>query len=175
MLDDASRGKAVPKLTVTLNPDAVSETKLPLSGDSLNFAIMRKDGTSSNAWGVKVNKNNGEAFVYCRDNMQETKASLHKSGHHRYGIREEKYDDLVKSGLIEPGHDRTWMRWLEPPTSGPDLRPSFCIYFPSWGIALTEDDRETRRHDWDARQIWDSNQIWIAGVDSPFMLVVFLH
>ena len=110
--ENAMQGKAIPKPTVTLNPNAVIETELPLGGDSLNFAVMRKDGTSSNAWGVKVNKNNGGAFVYCRDNMNEVKASLHQSGDYRYGIRHEKYDGLVKSGVLEPGADRTWIRWV---------------------------------------------------------------
>ena len=172
MSEYAMQGKAIPKLLVTLNPNAVGKKELPLGGDSLNFAVMRKDGTSSNAWGVKVNRNNGGAFVYCRDNMNVVKASLHQSGDHRYGIRHEKYNGLVESGLLEPGADRTWIRWIEPPTSGPGLIPSFNIYFPSWGIALTEEMRKINRDDWNAKQIWDSNQICIEGVDSPFILVV---
>ena len=106
--------------------------------------------------------------------MNEVKASLHQSGDYRYGIRHEKYDGLVKSGVLESGADRTWIRWVYPPTSGPGFMPGFHIYFPSWGIALTEEIRSTNRDDWDSKQFWDSDQIWIEGVDSPVMLMVSL-
>ena len=48
MSEYAMQGKAIPKLLVTLNPNAVGKKELPLGGNPLNFAVMRKDGTSSN-------------------------------------------------------------------------------------------------------------------------------
>ena len=48
------------------------ESRLPLNTSPLKFAVLNKDGTSSNAWGVIIEKD-GSAYVYCRDNMKEIK------------------------------------------------------------------------------------------------------
>ena len=56
-----------------------SASSLPLRNSPMRFAVMRKDGLSSNAWRVWVDPA-GDAYVLCRDHMKEMKASLHQSG-----------------------------------------------------------------------------------------------
>ncbi|MCY4557224.1 MAG: hypothetical protein OXF79_12770 [Chloroflexi bacterium] len=52
---------------------------LPLRDSPIRFAVMREDCLSSNALRVWVGSD-GSAYVACRDNMKEMKASLHQSG-----------------------------------------------------------------------------------------------
>ena len=52
---------------------------LPLRTNPTRFAVMRRDGMSSNTWGVYV-ENKGEVYIACRDHMKPQKISLHKSG-----------------------------------------------------------------------------------------------
>ncbi len=53
--------------------------KLPIKQNPIRFAILYRNGCTSNAWGVQV-RPAGDAYVYCRDNMQAQHVSLHASG-----------------------------------------------------------------------------------------------
>ena len=38
--------------------------ELPLRIDCIRFAVMRRNGLTSNAWGVRVEQT-GDAYIYC--------------------------------------------------------------------------------------------------------------
>ena len=52
---------------------------LPLTQGPVNFSVARSDGKLSNRWGVYIG-GKGDAYVYCRDNPNAEKVSLHVSG-----------------------------------------------------------------------------------------------
>ena len=49
---------------------------LPFRDRPVRFAVMRKDGLSSNAWRVWVEAA-GDAYVLCRGHMKGMKAGIH--------------------------------------------------------------------------------------------------
>ena len=69
---------------------------LPLRSSPIRFAVMRKDGLSSNAWRVWVEPA-GDAYVACRDHMKEMKASLHQSGTQHIGFTSESSIEMAKA------------------------------------------------------------------------------
>ena len=147
-----------PELVVYVNREVCHQSELPLRESPLRFAILRKDGTTSNAWGVRVDRN-GEVYVVCRDNMKELKISLHASGERHIAFTKE-------SGLEMTDGSRFWNKWNELPLDGSKVMPSFHIFFPSWGIGLTEDMRNSNS------RVWDTNQLFIDGVESPYRIAV---
>lgn len=120
---------------------------------------MRKNGLSSNAWGVYVD-NSGEVYIACRDSAREVKVSLHKSGQQHIAFTKE-------SGIRTMEGNRFWNQWTEPHhSSSSPLIPSFKLVFPSWTLGLTYDDRKSNS------KIWDKNQIIVESSDSPFVTQV---
>ena len=76
---------------------------LPLRSSPMRFAVMRKDGLSSNAWRVWVDPA-GDAYVLCRDHMKEMKASLHQSGKQHIAF-------TSKTGIEMTKGSRFWNQW----------------------------------------------------------------
>lgn len=149
----------------TGNPPGLAEfldQGLPLirGTKSINFAVMRSNGLSSNSWGVTVSKQN-DIYLYCRDHMQDVKVSLHQSGTQYVGFTEQ-------SGLYRLGN-RRWHQWLEAEAyNGPNMVPSFSLFFPSWGLGLTE---EVRKED---PKVWDASQVYLPGAESPLATTISL-
>ncbi len=104
---------------------------LPMVQGPVNFTVLRSDGKFSNRWGVQVN-GKGDAYVYCRDNPNAEKVSLHASGHQHISIR----SDVAKSAGVE---SRFGNRWNEPEFDS-EAVATFTLLFPPWGVGLEQAD-----------------------------------
>ena len=133
--------------------------KLPLRRSPIRFAVTMRNGLTSNTWGIRI-ANTGDAYIYCRDNMTETKISLHKSGKQHIAFTEGSGYEMT------PG-SRFWNQWWEPPQQDPAVL-TLKLVFPGWGIGLNEDERNK------ARSKWDKNQIVIEGDDDFLTVVSFI-
>lgn len=139
-----------------------SGVQLPLREGPLRFAVMRKDGMSSNSWRAWV-ESPGDFYIKCRDNMSEIKISLHKSGKHQIAFTTESKLEMT------PG-SRFWDRWTEPLyIDRLNLQPTFKLYFPSWGLSLSNEDR--LQHP----ETWDKNEILISTSDKDLMTTVSFY
>ena len=132
--------------------------ELPLRESPIRFAVTMKNGLTSNTWGLKVEKD-GDAYIFCRDNMKEQKISLHKSGKQHIAFSKGSGHEMT------PG-SRYWNQWREPQQQRPPM-PSFKLVFPSWATTVNGEAREG------CRSKWDSNQILIEGDDELITVVLF--
>ncbi len=118
------------------------------------FAVIRQDLLSSNSWKVAVDRN-GNAYILCRDAMKEMKTSLHESGKQHVAFNSET-ELLTKDG------SRFLHKMEEPQTYvGPELTPSFNLFFPSWGLSLTPKIRQADP------TTWNSQVSFIAAAEEP--------
>ena len=118
------------------------------------FAVIRQNTLSSNSWKVLVDKK-GNAYICCRDNMKEIKASLHESGQQHVAFTSE-------SGLLTTYGDRFLQKMEEPETyTGPTLTPCYNLFFPSWGLSLTPEMRHA------APRVWSNQVTFIDAADEP--------
>ncbi len=85
------------------------KTGLPLRKPPLNFSIRRPDGLFSKRWGVNTN-GKGDAYIYCRDDADGEKVSLHASGRQHISLSgrvlDEEHDGV---GLNQCGMSRISM------------------------------------------------------------------
>ena len=132
---------------------------LPLTKSPITFAVLWKNGQTSNTWGVRVEKE-GDVYIYCRDNMKEVKISLHKSGKQHIAYTKGSGSEMT------PGN-RFWNQWREP-QHGNQAIPSFRLYFPNWGTRLGEEERNK------ATSKWNKNQILIEADDELLTAVSFV-
>ena len=138
------------------NPRIKHDLTLPLRTSPTRFAVTRRDGITSNAWGVYVDKK-GEIYIACRDHMKTQKISLHKSG--------KRHIAFLPSFETTKG-DRFLDEWWEPEYDGDyKMVPTFNLFFPSWALCLTQEIRNTN-------PVWDTNQIYIEAVESPMATIV---
>ena len=141
------------------NPAIGHEVALPLRGSPIRFGVLRKNGLSSNAWGVWSEKS-GDIYVACRDHMKELKISLHQSGKQHIAFTSE-------SGLQMTEGSRFWDQWWEPQFhNGSKVVPSFNLLFPSWALSLTKAMRDANP------KVWNKNQIFVEAAESPVATVV---
>ena len=132
---------------------------LPLRTSPIRFAAMRKDGLSSNAWRVWVEEA-GDAYVACRDNMKEMKASLHQSGKQQIAFTSETGIEIVKGS-------RFWNQWTEPQYyDGSNVVPTLNLLFPDWALTLTEEMRQSNSG------IWNTNSLFVEAAESPLATVI---
>ena len=132
-----------------------NDLSLPLRESPTRFAVMRRDGMSSNAWGVYVAE--GEIYIACRDHMKDRKISLHRSG---------KRHVALHSGLETTEGNRFLDEWWDPQCNdSAEMVPTFNLFFPSWALCLTEKIRN-------ANAVWDTNQIYIEAAESPMATIV---
>ena len=101
----------------------------------------------------------GDAYIYCRDNIEEIKISFHKSGKQHVAFTKESGHEMTP-------RSRFWNQWREPPQQNPAV-PTFKLVFPNWGIGLDEEQRKK------AQSKWDKNQILIEGDDELLTVVSF--
>ena len=132
---------------------------LPFTESPIRFAVTKKNGLTSNAWGVRVEET-GDAYIYCRDMMKELKISLHQSG--------KQHIAFTKGSELEmtPG-SRFWNQWREPPSQRPPV-PTFKLVFPGWTLSFNEEDRKKGRP-----KKWDTNDILIEADDKLLTVVSF--
>ena len=132
---------------------------LPLSESPVRFSIFRKNGLSSNAWRIWIDKH-GNAYIMARDHMQELKVSLHRSGKQHIAFTSE-------SGLEMTEGNRFWDQWWEPPHyRGPQGVSTFNLLFPSWALTLNQAMRDTNR------RVWNNNQVAIEAAETPMATVI---
>jgi len=113
---------------------------LPMRKGPVRFAFGFPDALTSNAWRMWVNKA-GDVYLACRDNMRETKVSLHTSGRWRMAFTSEAI--AKRPDLLKPGQDRAWEVWDEPPETLPDTVVAFRLLFPTSELALRPHHRES--------------------------------
>ena len=133
---------------------------LPLRTAPIRFAVTRKDGRTSNSWGVCVEPK-GDAYIYCRDGMTDQHASLHASGKQHIRINDSA---LRKSSL--PG-DSYMNEWWEPQHSTQAV-PTLRLLFPTWGLSL--DARHWAR----VQASWDKNDVLIPAHAEMVTVVSFV-
>ena len=133
--------------------------ELPLLRGPLRFAV-KVGGYTSNGWRVWTERS--DAYICCRDDLQDIKISLHRSGRQHVAFRAE-------SGLEMTPGSRFWNQWREPPHQSPAV-PSFKLVFPTWGIRLTEADRNRTSA---LRKKWDENHILLEAEEGMAVVVSF--
>lgn len=101
--------------------------ELPLTQGPINFEVVRSDGKVSNRWGADVNTK-GDAYVYCRDNPEAEKVSLHASGRQHISIRSE----VAERVGAETRFGNVWSE----PEFGSSALATFSLIFPPWGVGL---------------------------------------
>ena len=106
--------------------------ELPLTRGPVNFSVMRSDGKFSNRWGVDIG-GQGDAYVYCRDNPNGEKVSLHVSGRQHISIRSE----VAKNAGVESRFGNVWNE----PEFDTSAIATFTLVFPPWGVGLDLADR----------------------------------
>ena len=133
---------------------------LPCSKNPIRFAVQHRNGLTSNAWGVQVEKT-GDAYIYCRDNLTGQKISLHRSGKQHIS-----FSEGLRSKLDMPS--RFMNQWHEP-QYGKEAIATLKLLFPSaWSIGLSEEQRAQ------SQSIWDKNDIFILGHDELMTVVSFV-
>ena len=136
-----------------------NDLELPLRESPVRFSIMRSNGLSSNAWRVWVEKD-GNAYIRSRDHLQDLKISLHKFGKQHVAFTPESKHEMTEG-------NRFWDQWWEPDHyRGPQVVPTFKLYFPSWALTLTQAIRDSNP------RVWDNNQIAIEAAETPMATVI---
>ena len=110
---------------------------LPIRVSPIRFAVQHKNGLSSNSWRVWT-RSSGDAYVKCRDNFAEVKASLHQSGRNRIAFTSE-------SGNIMSNGNRVWNEWHRPSLDqDTQIAPMLSILLPDWSLAVPYSCRRVR-------------------------------
>jgi len=110
-----------------------------MSDPTIRFALGEPEGLSSLSWRVWVNQN-GDSYIACRDNYQELKVSLHRSGRWRIGLTVEGAN--ATAHLRPAGEDRAWDVWDRPPSSGGITVGCRILFLPS-EFSVTPELRRT--------------------------------
>lgn len=133
------------------------EAQVPTKLNPIRFAVLYRNGRTSNAWGVRV-KNTGDGYIYCRDNMKGQEVSLHASGKQHISIdpNSRSTANLTKKQFMN--------QWYQPDEG----TATFRLVFPPWGIQLNEEQRDK------FRSTWNENDIFIEG-HHEFLTVVSFY
>ena len=131
--------------------------ELPIRESPVNFAAFAGDGTiTSNAWGVRVMKT-GDAYIYCRDNLQGQAISLHRSGKQHIRIQ----------GSTPGREEKDFLnQWREPEHIKQNAVATFRLVFPAWGIWLDAGKRGEAK-----ANTWPKNDV-LVEVRPDFLTVV---
>lgn len=81
----------------------------------------------SNRWGVRVNKK-GDAYVYCRDERDSEKVSLHASGRQHISVTSET--------AARVGSGSRFGNVWKAPEFDTEAIATFSIVFPPWGVGI---------------------------------------
>lgn len=120
--------------------------ELPIERNPIRFAILYRNGCTSNAWGVRVQPA-GDGYIYCRDNMQAQHISLHASGKQHITID----PNSPSAGELS---EKQFMNQWHAPEEG---IATFRLFFPWWGTQLNAEQRNP------FKSIWKKNDIFIEG------------
>ena len=94
--------------------------QVPTKINPIRFAILYRDGRTSNAWGVKV-QNTGDGYIYCRDNMKGQKVSLYASGKQHISI------DPKSPSAVNLTENQFMNQWHEPDERNCYVQVSFSV------------------------------------------------
>ena len=133
---------------------------LPLRTQPIRFAVEWRNGLTSNAWGVYVEKT-GDAYISCRDHMKDQKVSLHASGKQHITVPHN-----TAAGVYSAG-DRFMNQWWEPQYTQKAVA-TFHLIFPPWGLRLNAEQRRKFQN------VWDKNTVLIPGDDKRLTVVYFV-
>ena len=126
---------------------------LPLRRPPVDLSVLRSDGLFSNRWGANVNKK-GDAYIYCRDNPDREKISLHVSGRQHISL-----SNRVRGG--QAPQERVGPVWEEPDIAAGAIA-TFSLIFPPWGLGIERKARN--RH---------KDELLIIGHPEKFIVVRF--
>ena len=132
-----------------------TETELPIRKKEIRFAILYRNGCTSNAWGVRTEKSK-EAYIYCRDNMQDQHVSLHASGKRHIVTK----PDRPSAGNLKKQFMNQW-RGVDEKT------PTFKLVFPWWGVQINAENRKKNANK------WKKNDVFIEGHHKFLTIVEF--
>ena len=132
--------------------------ELPVTTDTIAFAVILRNDLSSNAWRVRAAES-GDFYIMCRNAMKDIKVSLHPTGKQQIAFTSESSLEMTEGR-------RFWNQWREPKhRSGSKLTPSFRLVFPSWGLNVTQAMR-------DSHKAWKTNQVFVEAAETPMATVV---
>ena len=131
--------------------------QIPTRKNPIRFAVLYRNGRTSNAWGVRV-KDTGDGYIYCRDSMKGQKVSLHASGKQHISI------DPRSPSTANLKEKQFMNQWHEPDEG----IATFRLVFPSWGIQPDEEQREK------SKSTWMNTDIFIEG-HHEFLTVVSFY
>ena len=154
-----SQGKDHSSMAYYTRPGTEPALSLPLRSSPIRFAVMRKDGLSSNAWRVWVDPA-GDVYVACLDNMKKMKASLHQSGKQHIAFTSDSGIEMAKGS-------RFWNQWTEPQYyDGSQVIPTLNLLFPDWALTLTEEMRQANPG------VWNTNSLFVEAAESPMATII---
>ena len=145
---------------VVVYANTALNVQIPIRQGPIRFAVMAKNGLSSNTWRVWT-ESSGDVYIACRDSLREIKVSLHQSGKQHVAYTSE-------SGLEMTAGSRFWARWNEPQhANDSQATSSFRLVFPNWALRLNYDDRQANPKKWRANQLFievaDSNSVTVVS------------
>ena len=129
--------------------------RLPLTKGPVNFSVARSDGKFSNRWGVRVAPK-GDAYIYCRDNPNAAKVSLHESGQQHISFNK----DFAKSVGMGSRFKNVWSE----PESAFEVIATFSLVFPPWGVGLDPANNPKKG---------DKDELFIIGHKENLVIVGF--
>ena len=142
-----------------MNESLGHDVKLPLRNNRIRFGVKRRDGRSSNSWLVWGDRQ-GNFYIRARDHMEESKVSLHNSGQQHFAFTPE-------SGHTVSDGTRFISRWRQPNyDDGSNLTPSFYLLFPTWGLGVTQDDRDAQS------SVWGKHEVFVEAAARPLATIV---
>ena len=133
---------------------------LPIRQVPLNFAVIRKNGLSSNTSKIRRGSN-GDIYIICRDAFDRFKVSLHRNGKCYMSFGSD----------LHTGGNRQMKRWEVPLpdlnlSQNSEIIPSFRFAFPSSALWLNQEKRDRQA------KIWDKPHVFVESPESPFGTVV---
>ena len=115
-------------------------TDLPVITGEIRFAVGHPSGVTSNSWRMWATKK-GDVYLACRDNLTDTKVSLHASGRWRMGFTREAI--AGKPDLMAGERNRAWEVWDAPPATLPNTVTAFRLLFPTSELGVRPEQRTT--------------------------------
>ena len=138
-----------------LSLSAGEEAQVPITKNPIRFAVLYRNGCTSNAWGVKI-VDTGDAYIYCRDALTGQKVSLHASG--------KQHISLDPNPAASMYHKEFMNQWYEPEEG----IATFKLIFPYWGVQLNGEQVK------DSGSVWKKNGLFIEG-HHEFLTVVSFY
>ena len=131
--------------------------KLPLTESPIRFAILYRKRMHIEQLESRDETKKGDAYIFCRDNMQEQHISLHASGSQHITIkpRGQHANNLPGQQFMN--------RWQEPERG----TATFRLVFPWWGVQLNAEQLER------FKSTWETNAIFIEGHREFLTVIAF--